>query len=393
MSGAGERVRVLHVAAGGEALGGVTHHLLSLLPRLQSLGFEVGMVCLQAGVVAELARDQGIPVSLAPKRGRGDLLTIPRLAAVFARLRPAIVHTHTLSTNFYGRAAAGLARVPHRVTTVHSDMGKLLQYEPTGATGNRLLYWYNQRANRHVDRLIAISEGVREWLLASGMPAEKIRLVRCGIALPSEESLLAERRRARAAWGVGEEQWVIGNVARAHPVKDQASLIEATAPLLREDPRMRLVIAGDGPELPRLRALAQATGLGDRIMLLGAVAEGRALMSAFEVFALSSRMEGLPLSVLEAMAARRPVVATAVGGLSELVEHGVSGLLVPAGAPEQLRAALAQVRAQPDQAARFGARGRRIVEENYDEDKMAEGVAAVYREILSPTSQPPVACE
>jgi glycosyltransferase involved in cell wall biosynthesis len=384
VSGKRELASVLHVAAGGDALGGVTQHLLSVVPLLGQHGFSAGIVFLREGLVPKLARARGIPTYVAPKRGRGDLLAIPRLAVLFERLRPAIVHTHTLSTNFYGRLAAGLARVPHRVTTVHSYMRDLLQYDPSGTIGNRLLFWHNQRATRRADRIIAVSEGVRSWLVDSGMPSARIHLVRCGVPLPSEDSLRADRQRLRGEWGLAEDQWVIGNVARAHPVKDQATLVEAAAPLLRDDPGARLVIAGDGPELPRLRARAQATGLGRRIMLLGAVAEGRALMATFDVFALSSRMEGLPLVVLEAMAARRPVVATDVGGLSELIEHGVSGLLVPAGAPDCLRAALVQIRSDAGQASCLGAAGRRIVEEGYDVNRTAEEVAAIYRDILRP---------
>jgi glycosyltransferase involved in cell wall biosynthesis len=382
VSDAVERLRVLHVAAGGNALGGVTHHLLSLVPRLEFHGFRAGVVCLQEGAATELLRSRGLPTYVAGKRGRGDLLTIPRLAALLRRLRPEIVHTHTLSTNFYGRAAARLARVPRRVTTVHTHMGELLRYDPRGAGGNRLLFGYNQRVTRRVDRVIAISESVRKWLLDSCVPAARLRLVRCGIPLPSDAQLADDRRRARAAWGFGEDCWVIGNVARAHPVKDQVTLLEAAAPLLRADADARLVIAGDGPELPRLRDRVAALSLDGRVKLLGPVPEGRALMSAFDVFALSSRLEGLPLAVLEAMAARRPVVATDVGGLSELVVPGASGLLVPAGSRDALRAALTQVRADADLARRFGEAGRRIVEEDYDEDRMAEGVAAVYREIL-----------
>ncbi len=160
-------------------------------------------------------------------------------------------------------------------------------------------------------------------------------------------------------------------------------LLESAIPLLRSDAAARLVIVGDGPELPRLRSRLRSEGLEERAMLPGAVPQARRLVAGFDVFALSSRMEGIPLAILEAMAAWRPVVATDVGGVGEVVIDGSSGLLVPARTPDAMREALGRLRERPDLAASLGTAGRRVVEENYDVTVTSRQIADLYRELLA----------
>ncbi len=387
MSRGGPSTLVMHVIMGEPVVGGVTAHVLSLVPYLAQHGMEVEIASVGAGVGAELAAARGIPTQVVPKNGRGDVLAILRLARLFRRLRPSLVHTHTLSSNFYGRSAARLAGVPCQVTTVHSLMEELLGYDARHGLGNRLLLRYNQRLSRTADRLVAVSDRVRAWLLEWGSPAARVQVIRCGIDLNWRGSRDADRHAARKAWGLSDDHWVIGNVARAHAVKDQAMLLTAAAPLLRDDPSARLVIVGDGPERPRLLARAKAEGVADRVLLPGAVPDAKRLATGFDVFALSSRVEGIPLAMLEAMAVSVPVVVTDVGGVSEVVTDEVSGLLVPAGSAEELRAALLRVRAEPRLASRLGAAGRLFVDEQYDVRVTSDRLAALYREVLAARDQ------
>jgi glycosyltransferase involved in cell wall biosynthesis len=368
------------VCAGGAAIGGVRQYLWGLVPHLERLGLRAEILFLGEGAALAEARERGISATAVKKQGRGDLIAIPRLAQVMRARRPAIVHTHTLSTNFYGRFAGMLARVPMCVTTVHSFMGDLLRHDPSGRFGNRLLYWQNQYMNRFAGRLVAVSKGVQDRLLSNGMPPERIRLIRCGIDLdaPGLSSSDARRRLELDA-----TDWVIGNVARAHPVKDQMSLLEAAIPLMRADSAVKLVIVGDGPEIPRLRARARSAGIDRQVRLPGRVPNARASMAGFDVYVLSSRMEGVPLSMLEAMAARRPVVATRVGGIPEVVEDGASGLLVPEAAPDRLREAIGRIREDRALAERLAAGGRRRAEQTYDARETSRELAGLYHELLS----------
>lgn len=373
---------IVHVAVGGSAVTGVIQHLWTLLPRLEQHGWPVRLVFLGGGDVVEQSRRRGLCCEVVKKRGRGDLLTIPRLARLFSSSRPALVHTHTLTTNFYGRMAAFLAKVPRCVTTVHSFMGDLLRYDTSGRIGNRLLFMQNQYVNRFADRLIAVSEGVRDWLIESGLAPERIRVIRCGLELGEVAANTANRQTARERWGVRPEDWLIGNVARLDPVKDQMTLLEAVLPILRQDAAVKLALVGEGPEKIRLQERVQTERLCGQIILPGMVENARQLMGAFDLFALSSQMEGIPLVLLEAMAAGRPVVATRVGGVPELIENEVSGLLVAPGCPGELTAALLRLRNDPELAQRLAAAGRRSVEDNYDAEKTSREVSELYRELL-----------
>jgi glycosyltransferase involved in cell wall biosynthesis len=369
---------VVHVCDGGSAIGGVSQHLWSLVPRLQEFGFHVKVVFLGGGATLRETEARGIPSRAVKKRGRGDLLAVLRLARVLRELRASVVHTHTLSTNFYGRFAAVLARVPVRITSVHSFMADLLQHDPAGGIGNRLLFWQNQLMNRFVHRIVAVSPGVRDWLLTARVPADRIRVIRCGIDL----NTLGDALGAREFLGLERTDWVIGNIARADPVKDQMALLEAAIPMMLSDSPVKLAIIGEGPERERLQARVRSAGVGQQVVLPGRIPDARSLMPAFDVFALSSRVEGVPLALLEAMAAHRPVVATRVGGIPDVVENGESGLLVPPGSPGPLAEAIARVRARPELAERLGAAGRLRVEQMYDVNKTGGEMADLYRELL-----------
>jgi glycosyltransferase involved in cell wall biosynthesis len=385
----------MHICGGGAAIGGVRQYLWCLAPHLERLGLRVEIAFLGEGAALAETRERGIAASAVRKRGRGDLLAIPRLARLMRARRPAIVHTHTLSTNFYGRFAAMLARVPRCVTTVHSFMRDLLRHDPTGRFGNQLLYWQNQYVNRFADRLIAVSQGVQDWLLSSNVPPERIRLIRCGMDLDGGKEIEGSAEEARQRLGLSTTDWVIGNIARTHPVKDQMTLLEATIPLMQTDSSVKLVIVGDGPERPRLDARCRSAGVAKQVRLPGRVSNARTLMPGFDVYVLSSRMEGVPLSILEAMAARRPVVATWVGGIPEVVEDGLSGLLVPEGSPESLREAVGRIRADQALARRLAGAGRRTVEQTYDARETSRELADVYEELLrgSPERPPADAAE
>jgi len=377
-----EPALVLHVCGGGDAIGGVRQHLWSLAPHLQRLGLRVEIVFLGGGAALPETRERGIPASAIRKRGRGDLLAIRRLASRMRALRPAIVHTHTLSTNFYGRFAARLACVPWCVTTVHSFMGELLQHDATGRFGNRLLFWQNQLMNRFADRLVAVSEGVRERLLSGGLPAERVRLIRCGIDLDLAPQPGDAAAAARARLELSPSDWVIGNIARADPVKDQMALLEAALPLMQHDSSVKLVIVGDGRERSRLQARALAAGVEEQVRLPGRISEARTLTPGFDIYVISSRMEGVPLSMLEAMAACRPVVATRVGGIPEVIEEGLSGLLVTAMAPDRLREAILRLRHDDALAERLALGGRRRVEQMYDARTTSREMMGLYLELL-----------
>ena len=190
-----------------------------------------------------------------------------------------------------------------------------------------------------------------------------------------------ERRRvvARRRWGSPRQAWVMGSVGRFAPEKDYPFLVRAAAPLLGAD--VRLVIVGDGTEMPAVKTEVAARQVEPFVCLPGLRDDVPELLAALDVFVLSSRMEGLPLVVLEAMATGLPVVATAVGGLPKLLTDGETGFLVPAGDETALRSRLASLRADPAAARAVAERGRARVRQHHSRDRMVGRYLDLYQSL------------
>jgi glycosyltransferase involved in cell wall biosynthesis len=233
-----------------------------------------------------------------------------------------------------------------------------------------------------VDAYVAVSPTTAAIARANREVAEaRLRVVENGIDLDRFHPDAAARAAVRGALGVPAAARVIGTVGRLSPEKDHALLVEAAAPLLGPD--LHLVIVGDGPEAAALRARTQALAARASIHLTGARADVPALLAAFDVFALSSRTEGLPLVIPEAMATALPVVSTAVGGIPDVLEEAVTGFLVPAGDAAALRARLAALCADADRAVAVGERARTTALARYSAARMADEYVALYRAALS----------
>jgi glycosyltransferase involved in cell wall biosynthesis len=187
----------------------------------------------------------------------------------------------------------------------------------------------------------------------------------------------------RAELGIPPDAWVVGTVGRLAPEKDQTLLVRAMAPLL--DERRQLVILGDGPERGALEASVAATFRPEFCHLLGSRPDTERYLAAFDAFALSSKTEGLPLALLEAMATGVPVVSTAVGGIPDVLQPGVTGVLVPAGDHQALFRQLLFLVNYPTAALRMGARGRELVHADYSVGGMAERYQSLYETLVRRT--------
>lgn len=357
------------VALESSGPGGAENMVLELARELRRTGDEAVIATLRPGWMTERAASAGIPVWIAPQRPGLDPLWVPRFAARLRRERIDVLHSHEFAMNVYGGVAALLARIPS-VATLHG------RSYATEARRRLLAY----RALRGAGmRMVAVSHDLAGFLAPRlGMPLPALQVVYNGIPLSSAPSPAA-RDRARAAvraeLGAGPAAALVLAVGNLYPVKDHATLLRAVA--LR--PGLQLAIAGRGAEEARLRALASRLGIADRVHLLGLRDDVSRLLGAADVFVQSSLSEGLPLAVLEAMAAGLPVVATRVGGLAEAVVPGETGTLVPPGEPEPLAAALGALLEAPELRAAFGAAGRRRAEARFSVSAMASAYRALYR--------------
>jgi glycosyltransferase involved in cell wall biosynthesis len=285
-------------------------------------------------------------------------------------MRPDVAHLHSAHAHAIGVPAARSVGVPAVVVSRRVDFR--VRTHPL----SRLKY------AMPVDRYLCISEGVRQAMLASGVPEAKLRRVPSGVDLDEVRQAGARPVPSlRSLAGLPEDAEVIGTVASLAPHKNHALLLEAAPQVIAERPRAHFVWLGEGEcraELERRRA---RLGLESRVHLPGFHPEARALMRQFDVFVLSSYLEGLCTSLLDAQVLGVPIVATAVGGVPEVVTDGETGRLVHGLEPGPLARAILEALAHPEQRAAWSERARRTVEA-FGIAHTAERTLAAYREIL-----------
>jgi len=279
-----------------------------------------------------------------------------------------LAHTHDIYTNIF---FATWARLAGRCQVLASRRWWYDAPRPGLVTLNRL-------CNRLANRVLANSPGVARLLVEEeGVPEKKVVMIP-NFLNPDAFYRLPDDRIAqqRSDWGIPAGAFVLGTVARLAPVKNHVLLLDAMA-LLPAD--VRLVLVGDGPSRGSLERAAAALGVLDRVHFAGELVTPINLHQFFDVSVLCSLSEGFPNSIIEAMAAARPVIATPVGGVLDVVEEGITGLLRPTNDPPAMAGAIASLRADPALRCRIGEAGRDFVRSRYSQDHVVGLLAAVYR--------------
>ena len=279
-----------------------------------------------------------------------------------------VVHCQDVYTNVLGTLAARLAGVPVIVTRVD------LQHHLEGYRRPLL-----ELVSRRADRVLVNALCIRDLALRQGVEADRIAVVRNGVDL--EELDRAARRAPELP--VPEPGAFVCLANMHHPVKGQSDLLLALREVSRVCPDARLVLVGDGARRPLLEQQARRLGIADRCHFLGQRRDGPALLARAAAAVSPSYAEGISNAILEAMALRRPVVATAVGGTPEIVREGQDGFLVPPGAPAALARRMLELLDDADLRRRMGERGRRIVEREFGLDQMRTGYDALYQELTA----------
>lgn len=308
----------------------------------------------------------GIPRHLGP----AAFLAVRRQ---LAELRPDIVHTHLGYADLLGGPVARSLGIPS-VATVHAHAWPGDRRERVKLRAMR----YARRAS--AARVIAVSESAREAYLASGADRpERVVVVRNGISGTAQPGAGGA---VRAELGIGSTELVVAMVSSLRPEKAHDVAFAAVGRLLTSAPGLRLLVVGDGPS--RAAVARAASALGDRVLLAGYRRDVMAVLDAADVLVHPSRRDALPTTIIEAMAASTPVVATRVGGIAELVEDGVSGVLVPAPpAASQLAAALAGLLGDEALRRRLAAAGRTRFEREFTAERWAARMGELYRSVLS----------
>jgi glycosyltransferase involved in cell wall biosynthesis len=318
--------------------------------------------------MARRARAEGFTLVDHPYRGEVDPRGYLSLRRAIAAHRPDVVHAHDSHSLMPVAVAARLVR-PRPAVVGHRRVDFPIR-------GHALSRW---KYARGPDRLIAISRRVRDVLLADGIPPERIALIPSGIALdpPSQP---AEGPSLRTRLAAPPAAPIVLTIATLAGYKDHPTLVDAAAHLRPRDPMTRWAVCGAGGLLEEIRADVARRGLADRLRYLGYVAGARGLLPEADVFCLSSKTEGLGTSVLDAMAAGVPVAATAGGGIPEMIEHEVTGLLAPVGDGAALAAAVDRLLDDRPLARRLADAARERVRA-FDIERTIDRTVALYREV------------
>lgn len=311
---------------------------------------------------------EGAGVAVVPLRmsGRAYLDERRRIVALCETLKPSVVHSHGYRSDVVDATAAHGAGVP-TITTLHGFTG--------GGLRDRLYEYLQVRACRRLHAVVAVSDPIRARVIASGVPAGKVQVIRNAFT-PGAEPL--ERAAARAALGVPLEGIRVGFVGRLSAEKGADVLVRAVPGLAASG--VAVSVIGAGPQRDELEALAAGLGVRDRITWHGLVADAARLYRAFDVFVLSSRTEGTPIALLEAMAAGVPVVATRVGGVPDVVSDD-EAVLVPSERPEAVAAAVTQVLRDGAETQRRVAAARRVLAARFAEEPWLAAYERVYASV------------
>jgi glycosyltransferase involved in cell wall biosynthesis len=363
--------------------GGLEQVVLDLVRQAAKSGERAQVLCVEcpgelAGQVASCGGE-----FICLEKGPGlKLGTIAAAKRALRQLKPDVVHAHQVGALLYVGPAAKSLGVP----VVHTEHGK--HFGP-----NRRSRWIGRIAGRYAAHFLAVSQDIANDLQTFRIvPKRKIGVVANGINLDR----FARKQGSvdlRNSLGIPADAPVVGTIGRLNEVKRQDLLLEAFAELRKRLPNACLLLVGDGPAMAQLRELANRLQLTPNVRFAGYQAKPEQCLAAMDVFALTSRSEGMPLVVLEACAAGVPVVATQVGGLVEMITSGKNGLLVPFGNHASLVDSLHMVLSQPNLHERLRNGGRQWVESRYSVDRMAADYHRYYVHAIGARQQTSEASE
>ncbi|MGF1476087.1 MAG: glycosyltransferase [Geminicoccaceae bacterium] len=357
-------------------LGGAETLLLDLLDGALGRGHRVEVGYFTPGPLIAEVESRGVAVTRLSRHGLLDPLALVRAWRLFRRFKPDVVHTHLTKSDLVGQPAAVLARVPVRLSTLHN-------VDPWRR--NMFLSSIFRLLTSGADRLIAVSEEVARHSATFGScPNRKLLVLKNGVdtaRFSAGEVAPIDLGR----WGVPTSKSVVAVIGRLTQQKDHATFLNAVSLLVKRGCDAHFLIVGDGPLRQSLEGSAAEAGLlPDHLTFTGIVRDVPALLAAIDIVAFSSSWEGLPMVLLEAMAMGRPVVATRVGGIPEVLNHGQEGLLVPPADPVGLADALTRALDDGELRQNLAAASIAKVRKDYSTQRMHGRIFDLYHQSLSP---------
>ncbi len=374
-------IKVIHVRA-SNFFGGPEKQIVRHLSLLRDSDID-SVVCSfhEAGKEAELvsrSRELGLTSLSVPCSNAYDPRQISRLRSIFIRQRPQVVCTHDYRSNFLSRLAKtglGAAHVAFWRGTTRENLKV------------RLFQWAERPLLKAADRVVVVSREQRDLLISSGFSEKKVAVVHNAVDVGSVVGRHPDSESASREWtallGRFSGKTIIASVGRLSPEKGHEHLIRAVSTVHGNRPDVVLLIIGEGPLRRELTGLVRELGSGEFVHLLGLVPDFASFAGRIDLFVLPSVSEGLPNALLEAMAAARPVVATSVGGVPEVVTDGKSGLLVSPGNSDEMAGAMLRVLSDSELAGKLGLQGREAVRESFSFERQCGLLVDVYSGVVS----------
>lgn len=360
---------VLHLCESSDT-GGAESVLINLVENLDKNRYRSLVCLLSDGWLKHQLEKRKIETVVIPQPRSFDVLWVFRVYRLLKDRDIHLMHSHEFATNVYASFLSRITGIPV-VATAH---GKNYYVEK----------WRRRMAYRFVARrsaMVAVSYDLKRFLAQRvAIPASSIRVVHNGIDL-SRYAIYEGKHVVRTELGIRADQHVIGTVGNLFAVKGQIYLLRACQEVARAFPSFVLLVAGEGEQLSILEKEASDLGIADNVKFMGFRDDIPSLLQAVDVFVLPSLSEGLPLSILEALSLQKPVVATNVGGIPEIVEDGTTGYLVPPRNPEALAEKILLLLRHPEIAANVGQAGRKKVEKDFGLEKMVREYQSLYEEL------------
>lgn len=332
--------------------------------------------CLDAlGTLGQELRDEGFTVQVLKRRSGLDWKCPWRLARFLRQERVDLVHAHQYTPFFYALAARRLYRRPPLLFTEHG------RHHPDYPRRKRM--FVNRLLLEARDRVVGVGESVRQALVHNeGIPTHRVGVIYNGINLTPFSNGRPDRSAVRREIGVGADDLILLQVARLDYLKDHATGLRTLSHVRKARSNAQLVLVGEGPERGAIQEQIQRLDLSAHVRLLGLRSDVARLLAAADVFLLTSISEGIPLTLIEAMAAGVPVVSTNVGGVPEVVEDAQTGLLAPAGDEAALAGHVLRLTGDPELREEIVRRARRRATQIFCEEQMHEAYLNLYREML-----------
>jgi glycosyltransferase involved in cell wall biosynthesis len=378
-------IRILHIHTLPIVSGSGINTFLSMQGMDKTL-YEVDLACAPGGRLISLVEENHMEVRtfknmVQPFRPFKDTLALLDLTAFLRKNPYHIVHTHNSKAGFLGRLAAKLAGVPVIVHTVHG-----FAFHDQEPLWRQMLFRNLERlASRWSDRMIFISQPLIDWALKDHIVGEdKIAKIYSGIQLDKFHPVKSEEKdRIRSKWALKKEEAVVGIVSKLWEGKGHTVLIEAFKLLKEKIKDAKLVIVGEGYLYDELFRRVGNNGLRESVLFTGFQMDVSEIIATFDVAVLPSFFEGMGRVILEAMAMEKPVVASRVGGIPDLIDQGINGLLVRPGDARELADTLERVLSDNGLAKRLGREGRKRIKDQFSADVMVRSIEELYRELLA----------